>query len=255
MKARLPRFFSFSTTSDLVRFGRDGDGGYLVSEKDVERANCLLSFGVNDDWSFEQSFLKARDINIVAYDGSISAKYFLKNLIQSVTRIDNPKVFIHWLKTLIGYKVFFSKPTVKHIEKFVGLSCPPHYVPLRQVIEDTKAHDIFVKMDIEGSEYRCMDDLIAKQEKICALVLELHDCDIRMREIRHFIEKFELPLIHVHANNYCPIRSTDLCPTVLELTFSRYGNIDVPSNLPHVLDMPNNVQESEIKIEIENEEL
>ena len=42
MKAYLPNFFSFNHANDLVRIGKDYDGGYLVSEKDIEKSKEVV---------------------------------------------------------------------------------------------------------------------------------------------------------------------------------------------------------------------
>jgi hypothetical protein len=43
---------------NLIRLGRDWDGGYVVSKDQIEKTETLLSFGINDDWSFEIDFEK-----------------------------------------------------------------------------------------------------------------------------------------------------------------------------------------------------
>ena len=68
IQANLPHFFAYQPASDLVRIGRDHDGGYLVSASDIENSQLLISLGVNDDWSFEEQFKKRRDIPTLAYD-------------------------------------------------------------------------------------------------------------------------------------------------------------------------------------------
>ena len=42
---------------DLIRLGRKEDGGYIISEKVLKNCNILISFGMANDWSFEQDFL------------------------------------------------------------------------------------------------------------------------------------------------------------------------------------------------------
>ena len=47
---------------DLIRVGRDNDGGYLVEKKSLENTQSLISLGISNDWSFEESFLNKKKI-------------------------------------------------------------------------------------------------------------------------------------------------------------------------------------------------
>lgn len=253
MKARLPNFFSFKSSNDLVRLGRDHDGGYLVSKSDIEKSDLLIGLGICDDWSFEEDFLSRKEIGLYAYDGSVNQKYFLKQIIKSLVRIDHPAAVLRWVKTLVSYRQFFSKQNVFHIEKFVGLnSADKSHCTFLEVLNQTDHQDIFLKIDIEGSEYRFLDDLVASESRISGLVIELHDCDIHLARIEKFITEFGLKLVHVHANNYAPKRSGDDLVLVLELTFSKYGEVSDVTHLPHKLDMPNDKHQVEIELVIDN---
>ena len=72
----LPNFFSFFSSNDLIRVGNDKDGGYLLSESDLEKSEVLITLGINDDWSFEEHFYKRKKVAIEAYDKSIDQKVF-----------------------------------------------------------------------------------------------------------------------------------------------------------------------------------
>ena len=101
MKAYLPRSFSFSNAKDLVRVGRDYDGGYLVSNRDIERSDLLIGFGISDDWSFEIDFANRNDVDIIAYDASLTFRFWAKRVIDET--IKNPFSF-YALKKYISYK-------------------------------------------------------------------------------------------------------------------------------------------------------
>ena len=78
MKAYLPKFFAFNHANDLVRIGKDYDGGYLVSKSDIEKSDVLIGLGISDDWSFEEDFLSLKNIEVYAYDASVSKVFFFK---------------------------------------------------------------------------------------------------------------------------------------------------------------------------------
>ena len=249
IKSQIPSFLSFNQANDLVRIGKDYDGGYLVSQSDIEQSELLIGLGINDDWSFEEDFLSRKKVSVYAYDASVSEKYFLKQIIKSTFKIYKLKVFAHWLKVLVKYKKFFSQSNVHHIQKFVGLnSVSESHCTFLDVLNETNSKNIFFKIDIEGSEYRFLNDIIANEDRITGMVIELHDCDIHLNKIEEFINKFGLNLVHIHANNYSPIRLNDNLPLVLELTFSKYAEFSNSNSLPHKKDMPNNKKGAEIEL-------
>lgn len=251
MKVRLPNFFSIKQATDLVRIGRDYDGGYLVAKSDIQKTDVLIGLGINDDWSFEEDFLSEKKVSIYAYDASVSKNFFLKQLIKSAVRVDKLKNFVHWLNVLLRYKKFFSQPNVNHFQKFVGLNSKSNqYSTFMDVLTQVDSKYIFLKIDVEGSEYRFLHDIVAIEDRITGLVIELHDVDIHLNEIENFINQFSLNLVHVHANNYAPIRADDDLPLVLELTFSKYSTNTAEYKLPHNLDMPNNKNFSEYEISV-----
>jgi hypothetical protein len=249
IKAQLPSFFSFNTPNDLIRIGRNFDGGYLVSKADINRSEKLIGLGINDDWSFEEDFFHRKKVDVFAYDASINERYFFKQLIKSVIRVDNIKLLAHWFKVILKYRRFFSQKNVHHIQKFVGLNTEnKSYCTFEDVLNKIDNKNIFLKIDVEGSEYRFLDDILKNEDRITGMVIELHDCDIHLPEIERFINNFSLKLVHVHANNFCPISKDDGLPLVLELTFSKYANKFNKIKLPHKLDMPNNKYFNEIEI-------
>lgn len=111
-----------------------------------------------------------------------------------------------------------------------------------------ETNNVFLKIDIEGNEYRIIDDLLLNQKKIIGLVIEFHDCDLHMEKIIKFISSFNLNLVHIHGNNFAE-RDFNGDIVVLELTFSKNP---VPVSdicvLPNKLDMPNYHKKSEVII-------
>jgi hypothetical protein len=52
-----------------IQLGRNTDGGYVLSNRQIERTKVLLSFGIFTDWSFEKDFVKRKNTTVLyAYD-------------------------------------------------------------------------------------------------------------------------------------------------------------------------------------------
>lgn len=245
MKAKLPRFLKFKTASDLIRLGRNHDGGYLVSKRDVETSDILIGLGINDDWSFEKDFSSRNNVPIVAYDASVNKKFFLRQILKSIVLFDNPKLILSRLKTYLSYSSFF-RGSHTHVQKFVGLKFNDKFVSMEDVFATTSSKNIFLKIDIEGSEYRILDDLLKEQEKITGIVIEFHDCDLHLTRIKRFVENIKIPIVHIHANNYSLLVEEGGLPLVIELTFSREASLKGNFILPNPLDMPNTPSREEI---------
>ena len=108
-KAVLPLFLRPIKGADLVRIGRDNDGGYLVDKRSIISSEFLLGFGIYDDWSFEKDFIKYVDVPVVAFDASVGQNFFLKKL---RTKIIN---FLKLLITMVYH--FFMKLNMMRLLK------------------------------------------------------------------------------------------------------------------------------------------
>ncbi len=206
----------------------------MVSLADVRRSDLLLSFGLGDDWSFECAFHGLSPVPIRAYDGSTNRKLFYRAAWQALKRLRLRDALGH-LRNYRDFKRFFVSDRV-HVRKFVG---SPFYLPLDEVIRGVAERNIFVKMDIEGSEYRCLDALVEHQHLLTGVVIEFHDVDLHLDRIVHFIERFRLRLIHVHANNCAPVTAAGV-PVALELSFSAQPASSEPwCDYPSPLDRKN----------------
>src|SRR6202000_2111234 len=62
---------------------------------------------------------------------------------------------------------------------------------------------VFVKMDIEGGEYRVLDDLLRHSKNVVAMAIEFHDVDILPGMFNSLVEKIkrDFYIVHIHGNN------------------------------------------------------
>ena len=93
---------------------------------------------------------------------------------------------------------------------------------IEEVFARTNSEKLFIKMDIEGSEYRVIGDLLNYSSRILGMVIEFHDTD-PLREtfvscVKKLLKKYEIA--HIHGNNFGPI-SIDNVPESMEITFIR----------------------------------
>lgn len=217
----LPKILQPFYCENLIRLGKDHDGGYLVNKKDIKKTKKLISFGIRDDWSFEEDFFNIKNCPIDAYDGSVSEED--KLLLSS----------------------FFTNDR-NFISKNIGNN--ENEVNFLSTIED----QIFLKCDIEGSEYNILDDIIRNSKNFTGLVIEFHEINNydKFNLLTNFISKINQKLVHVHVNNWTYVNNDGkYIPCVIELTFSSSSNIElIDFELPHKLDMPNCSTEDEFKI-------
>lgn len=243
----LPEFLAFKSAADLIRLGTDHDGGYLVSSGDVRDADFLLSMGINDDWSFESDFIGINDVPLMAIDGSISKQVFWKKIVSSCFRARSVAAVRHWIRTLKMYSHFF-RGNRTHLRKFVGNGPDSSWVTMEHLVRSLDSQKLFIKMDIEGSEYDTLDDIVRNQDRIIGLVIEFHHVHTHLEKIRSFVSDLSLGIVHIHANNFAKVCPASSLPTVLEVTFSAGASQEEVCLLPHPLDMPNDAGKDELHL-------
>ena len=234
---------------NLIRCGRNFDGGYLLTKNSIINSNALVSFGILDDCSFEEDFLKIKSVECYCYDHTVNSSYWKKRIFNDFGAAIfnlNYKFFKNTLIRYFEFKRFFKKKTnLLKIDTIKKGS-------LDTIISKHNLKDnFFLKVDIEGSEYRILDDIIHNQDKLSGIIIEFHDLDLHRNIIENFIDKLDLVLTHVHPNNFGGIdESGD--PLVIEMTFERNPEKSKTTFvLPNKFDQPNNPNVKDITIKFE----
>ena len=238
----LDKIFKPIANYELVRVGRSNDGGYLIGKNSINNSKYLISMGLDLDWSFEEDFKKKNDkINIICFDNNLDKKFILKKIIiQTILIIFNKNLnyLIFLIKSFINFDVFIKKVTYK--KKIIN------YGDVLKI--QNGINNLFFKIDIEGSEYRILDELITIKNKITGLVIEFHDVDLHLSKIENFINNIGLKLIHIHPNNFGGLDKFGN-PYLIELTFEKEPVILKETNsLPHKHDMKNNPDADDITL-------
>jgi hypothetical protein len=214
---KLPMILQPFYCDDLVRLGKDNDGGYLVNRQDVEKTTKLVSLGIGGDCSFEEDFIKLNDCPCVACDASAQELAFFTDRHQLIKHNVGKEVF---LNDLIG---------------------PDDW-------------SVFLKCDVDGDEYGLLNEIIKNSRKLSGLVIEFHNISRydNFNLLTSFMSRLDQKLVHTHINNYFyyKVGDTDFMADVIELSFTSSPNISLQSelSLPHRMDMPNNSADTEFRI-------
>ncbi|NJL08681.1 MAG: hypothetical protein HC900_10780 [Methylacidiphilales bacterium] len=206
-------------TTDLIRVGSEGDGGYLIPD-DLEGIDALLSPGVSTVCDFDLAFAK-RGIPVFMADASVDAP-----------PISHEN--FHFQKKFID--IYDSDQTIRFSTWFA--SC-----------DLTKSNDLVLQMDVERAEYRIIssipDELLLRFRII---IVEFHNVeevfsafssDLIIACFKKLTRYFNI--VHIHPNNndvMFQVGKFKTSPT-MEFTFYRKDRpfaAGIPKT-PHPLDV------------------
>ena len=198
----------YNSPFEKIRIGSNGDGGY-VTAKLPEEYDMFISGGIAGNVDFEEHFLKIHpNLHGYGFDGTIN------NLPKPVNRFT-------------------------FIKKNLGNANNINLTTLVDYVQYYK--NIFMKIDIEGHEFRVMPELIKNNlmGNIKQLVIEIHTPfdiqlypdyfkglhDINNSTMFNLLSDLNKThtIIHFHANNGCKMAVHDniKIPHVFELTYIR----------------------------------
>lgn len=209
----------------LIRFGPDGDGGYLVPD-DLQNIGACFSPGVSSISGFEKECAE-RGIKVFLADKSVESP------------ADEHELF-------------------DFIPKFIGATSDDDFMTLdewvRNSMPDSRS-DLILQMDIEGYEYEV---LLSSSEELMnrfrILVIEFHSLEQFWNRpffniVRRAFDKISQThtCVHIHPNNCCgSTEKEDLeLPRLMEFTFlrnDRLGDSSYQTKYPHALDFDNTAE-------------
>jgi hypothetical protein len=227
----LPKFLKpyQISNSNLVRVGPKTDGGYIIDKRILKKSKILITCGLNDDWEFEREYKKKNQkTQIIAYDHTVNKRFWLSRFTKDIISL----LLLKKLKITkildvfkyIDYLLFFRNNN-KHFEKkIVFKRRNNNEITIPDILANY--NEIFLKVDIEGDEYKILNDIKRYSTKIVFLIIEFHDIDKNIKKIRNFINKLDLKIIHIHGNNYGGIDKNNN-PKVIELSLLNSKKINI----------------------------
>lgn len=218
----------------VIRIGSAHDGGYLVSPLSVTEATLLISMGINDDWSFEEDFQRLNPVPMLCFDHTTGPRLWAHAFLRGIVK-RRPHDLVKWL----SYRRFFSG-NVEHRKQAVGYDTDGG-VSLASILAETDSDAIFLKVDIEGAEYRILDAIAENCLRFTAITMELHQVDLHRERISDWIEAMESHAVTaLHPNNFGGVDDRG-DPLTLEITLTRVDLLGDRTNAPppHTRNNPN----------------
>jgi hypothetical protein len=231
---------------DLQRIGNLNDGGYVMSSSAILKVNYLLSLGLGENWSFERTFSEInKRAKIDIYDDTVSLSFFLRKAFNGLVNLILFKESLAGVKARINrlsnyFSFWYRNPRNTHHKIRINMSSFERALSIYPI-----EAEIGLKVDIEGSEWEILDQIIAHQSRFRFILMEVHDFDLHVLQLKKFFNKLSGPLVHshLHANNFEGLGKNGF-PRVFEITLLRDPTILDPreyrSELPlEGLDVPN----------------
>ena len=213
-------------TQKLLRLGRKCDGGYVVNIDIVKKCNTLISFGMGSDWSFELDYIKKNNnASIHIYDYTVSASPYIKEIFKYFRRFitfrQSYSAFSERLKYFYHYKKFLGLKNVNfYKEKITDQPQSKIDSDIQKVFRRIQEEEVILKCDIEGTEYKIIDQILEYKDRVQMLIFEFHWIDKNEKIFLEAIKKIKdhFQIIHIHGNNHFSKNVSGL-PIILEITF------------------------------------
>lgn len=219
----LPKEFRpiFVKRDQLVRVGSLYDGDYILTKKLVKNNKFLISFGISDNFDFEEDLYKLNKCQVEGYDYSINQRFWFERFKKDLIKFFSLKIFkLRKFKEMFKYfrfLFFFNKNNNKFFLKKINL---PEFIKILERYKSRNRYNIFLKADIEGSEYDFLYEINKYHTHIIGFAIEFHNLEKKSEILKKFIINNKYyKLIHVHGNNFSPLSKYG-DPTILEMTFS-----------------------------------
>lgn len=173
----LKLFFNYK----IKFFGNDYGGWYVIYNKITENS-IVYSFGIGTDTSFDNSIIHDLKCNVYAFDPTPkSIKYVKKNFVSK-------KFFFHpyGLSDCNKIQKFFAPLNPDHVSysSFATNQSSENFINVQLFNLETilnklgHTHIDILKLDIEGDEYRVLDQILQSSLRPRQLFVEFHPSNV-----------------------------------------------------------------------------
>jgi hypothetical protein len=214
---------------DLIRLGGDGDGGYVLPERAVHVADGLVSLGLGADWSFDEEFLAmVPHARVHAYDHTVGIGVWRWQLVRAGVRLAAGRGTVREVTAVVAlmrrYRRSFSVHMRHSRARVWNRKATRNDVTVREALGRIGSQQVVLKVDIEGAEYRIIQDIVDCADQIVGLIVEFHATERLRALFREATETLAntFDLVHLHANNAVGT-AADGFPPIVELSFVRRG--------------------------------
>jgi len=176
------------------RFGSDYGGWVVCTDDDLHSRSVVYSVGVGEDVTFDLAMIEAFDCEIFAFDPTPRSANWIK------TQVLPPQFRFHpWGLADFDGRQSFAAPDNEHHVSYSAVKPSPSSAMcdvcrLTTIMQKLghAAIDI-LKMDIEGSEYKVIADLLRGSIRPRQLLVEFHHdmYGIAMDETRNALQILE----------------------------------------------------------------
>jgi hypothetical protein len=228
---------------DLIRVGGQADGGYVLPACLLTEADSLVSMGLGYSWDFEREAIALNPslrLRTHVYDHTVGAREYRRDFwteLASFLCLQSPWSLVkRRYGRMTAYRQFFRHEAI-HFRECIT---PDNVV---NVLHRAGQGRLFVKVDIEGTEYDVLAAVL-RNPRVIGLAIEFHDTATRRGDLVRLMTAAlkNYAIVHLHGNNFCPVADDGL-PEALEITLARRDYVHGVTRrtvLPGVLDRPNN---------------